>query len=153
MPSIDPNLFQRLKDKLDVGAAALYGKIQSAANKYGLERPEAALALALDQKLNINNYSSAAQRATVATARSGRVSHSSPPSISEPVRSSRTQAAGKRPAGRTKGNDRRNHPYVRLSTELRITSLYARAIQTVADKNSKSCGRHHQSSTSRENPQ
>jgi len=46
VPSIDPNLFQRLKDKLGVGAAALYGKIQSAANKYGLERPEAALALA-----------------------------------------------------------------------------------------------------------
>ncbi len=106
MPSIDPNLFQRLKDKLDVGAAALYGKIQSAANKYGLERPEAALALALDQKLNINKYSSAAQRAIVATARSGRVLHSSPHSISEPVRSTRTQAARKkRPASKTKGNN------------------------------------------------
>ena len=105
MASIDPDLFQRLKDKLNIAGAALYVRIQSAANRYGLERPEAALALALDEKLNINKYSSAAQRAAVAAARSGRVAHN-PPAAPDPTRSARTQTAKKkRTVSRATGNN------------------------------------------------
>lgn len=101
---IDSALFERLKDKLNIGSAAVYARIQNAANRYGLERPEAALALALDHKLNINKYSSSAQRATVAAARSGRAPQA--PAAAEPVRATRAPAARKsRPASQAKGNN------------------------------------------------
>lgn len=105
MPSIDPDLFHRLKDKLNVGAAAVYANIERAANKYGLERPEAALALALDLTLNINRYSNATQRAVVAAARSGRPMQRLTP-IPAPARATRTRAAKtKRPVRRGTGNN------------------------------------------------
>jgi predicted nucleotide-binding protein len=101
---IDGRLLERLSKKLNVGDAALYGKIQKAANKYGLERPEAALALALDQNLNINKYSTPAQRSAVSAARTGRA-----PAVAVmspvPMKATRLSTAKKvRPKGKIKGN-------------------------------------------------
>jgi predicted nucleotide-binding protein len=69
---IDPELFSRLQHKLGLAPAALYKRIQSTANKYMLERPEAALALAADLNLNISKYATREQRQQIASARQGR---------------------------------------------------------------------------------
>ena len=71
MARIDPELFDRLQKKLGLGSVALYRRIQSTANKYMLERPEAALALAADLNLNISKYTTREQRQLIAGARHG----------------------------------------------------------------------------------
>jgi predicted nucleotide-binding protein len=68
---IDPELLARLKAKLGIGDAMIYRRITAASNKYMLERPEAALALAADLNLNISKYSTREQRSQISSARAG----------------------------------------------------------------------------------
>jgi predicted nucleotide-binding protein len=68
---IAPELLQKLKDRLGIGDAAVYARIQQRTNALMLDRPEAALALAAELNININKWASPEQRAKIAAARAG----------------------------------------------------------------------------------
>ena len=129
MARIDTALLERLGEKTGLAKAALYRKIQGAQNKYGLERPEAALALAADLNLNINRFSSAEQRRAVAGARGSRhtpVVDAGPNDLKVSARAGSRRAASARPKGKA------NSVFVVLGRNKKIAAAliqYLRALQ------------------------
>jgi hypothetical protein len=62
---INQDLIERLKKELGVEQNAVYTRIQRVVRETGLERPMAALLLAMGEGVNVNKYSTEAQRAEV----------------------------------------------------------------------------------------
>lgn len=106
MVKINQDLIDRLADKMGITPRAVYPHITSVANETMLDRHLAALVLASRRHININKYSTAADRAEVRGAIQGRRGDSeerpSPPPALEPPPRPRT--IKKKPAKRTKGN-------------------------------------------------
>lgn len=65
MARINRDLIKRLESKLGVGASAVYTRIQKIVNETALERPLAALLLAMRNNINVNKYSTPAERAEI----------------------------------------------------------------------------------------
>lgn len=76
MAKVNAELFQRLQEKLGIGRAALYKRIQLS-NDLLLEPNIAALAFATDKGISITRYSTAEERDQLRRARTGRT-HSHP---------------------------------------------------------------------------
>lgn len=67
MASINQDLISRIQHKLGVGQKAVYVRIHRIVNETGLERPLAALLLAMRNDINVNRFSTADERADVST--------------------------------------------------------------------------------------
>ena len=65
MARINQDLIERLKKHLCVAQNAVYTRIQRVVNETGLERPQAALLLAMREDVNVNKYSTPNERAEV----------------------------------------------------------------------------------------
>jgi predicted nucleotide-binding protein len=101
LAKINPELIDRLSDKLGVGLKALYPRIQKIVNETGLERDLAALVLARRNNININKFSTVGQRNEIrGNAPAG---EQEPERERRPMEPPRRASKVKKPARKTKG--------------------------------------------------
>lgn len=111
-PRIDPAFFRKLKARLDVSDRRIYQRVEAASRRYGLEPRLAALAMALDAGININQFASAEDWAELRKARSG---------ASTPVSAPGTlREAARRPAAKKPRRRRGNSVYVVHGRNIRL---------------------------------
>jgi predicted nucleotide-binding protein len=98
VPSVKPELFDRLRDKTGLSQARVYGLIAQKANATLLPRDLAAIALANDLGINVNKYATAEDLATIRAAARGEASPPVvAPAVTRPARAKQTKdAAGRR---------------------------------------------------------
>lgn len=130
MATINPTLLEKLASKLGVGNAALYKKIQSAANKYTLPRPEAALALAADLNINAHRFGTKEQWDRVAAARRGgsTISNASPmeASGSQSIVKARKGKQPKKPKGKN------NAVFLVLGRDTKVNNAMKRFLRALS---------------------
>jgi predicted nucleotide-binding protein len=85
MSQINQQLLERLSSKLNVGKAQVYSRIQAVAGQTMLDRHLAALVLASQVGVNIQKYSTPAERATIRGSLNSGASHSSPAAVDDPI--------------------------------------------------------------------
>jgi len=102
LAKINQELIERIADKLGITVKAIYPKIQRIVNDTVLERDLAALLLATRHNININRFSTPAQRAEIRGA--SRVSADPEPERERrPLESPRRASKAKKPARKSKG--------------------------------------------------
>ncbi len=101
---IPPGLIRALQKKLELRRAAVYDRIQKAANRYQLERRAAAILLASQNQVNTTRFSTAEDRAAVRE-----VLHSTDRAHAAPVEIQLASAPARR-AGRTLGRSAPRRP-------------------------------------------
>jgi len=85
MSQINQQLLERLSSKLNVGKAQVYVRIQAVAGQTMLDRHLAALVLASQVGVNIQKYSTPAERATIRGSLNSGTSHSSSAAVDDPI--------------------------------------------------------------------
>ena len=103
MAKINQELIDRIADKLGITAKAVYPHIQKIVQETLLERDLAALVLATRNGINVNRFSTTAQRAEIRSAGRGRADAEPEQSERPPLEPPRRTSKTKRPPPKKKG--------------------------------------------------
>jgi predicted nucleotide-binding protein len=103
LAKINQELIDRIADQLGIGVAAVYVRIQKIVKETGLERDLAALVLARRNDININKFSTLAQRSEIRGNTPVPAGEQEPERERGPLQPPRRAANAKKPARKTKG--------------------------------------------------